>query len=77
MPRTSAQSDFVIRAEQEVFDQPVALPPGANPVELPRAILRSEEATARATKWTMTYVWIVLALLAVLSAVGPHIPSGE
>jgi hypothetical protein len=68
MPRSSAQSDFVIQAEPEVFDQPAALP---------RAVLRSDEATARATRWTMTYVWFVLALLAVLATVGPHLPGGE
>ena len=65
MPRSSAQSDFTV--SPEVFDQP----------SLPRAVMLSDEPTERATKWTMAYVFVVLALLAVLTAIGPHIPSGE
>jgi hypothetical protein len=67
MPRSSAQSDFTVGAVDEVFDQP----------SLPRAVMLSDEPTERATKWTMTYVFVVLALLAVLATVGPHIPAGE
>ena len=58
MPRSSAQSDFVV-------------------AKLPRAVLRSDEATARSTRWVMTYMWLVLAALFVLATVGPHIPGGE
>jgi len=77
MPRSSAQSDFVITPA--VFDPPeeVALPSEAEPIQLPRAVLRSDEASAVATKWVMMFVWIVLAALAVLTIVGPHIPGGE
>jgi len=75
MPRSSAQSDFVIRAEPEVFD--VELPRQADPVSLPRAIWVTHLASARATKIVMWFVGITLALLVVLTLVGPHIPSGE
>jgi hypothetical protein len=75
MPRSPGQSDFVVSAEPEVFDEP--LPPTVDPVSLPRAILRSNEATARATRIVMTVTWIVLAALVILTLVGPHIPSGE
>ncbi len=44
---------------------------------LPHARLESGEATARTTKWVMTFVWISLALLFLLMLIGPHIPSGE
>ena len=75
MARSSAQSDFVIRKEPEVV--PVELPPSANPVELPKAILISTEASERATRWVMGITFLMLAALAILLAVGPHIPSGE
>jgi hypothetical protein len=77
MPRSSAQSDFVIRAEDEVFDQPVHLPSGANPVALPKAVWVTNLASARATNFVMWFVFVTLALLLVLTVVGPHIPSGE
>lgn len=76
MPRSSAQSDFVIRAEPEVLDDP-ELPQEAGAVGLPRARLRSNEASGFATRWVMTLTWVVLAALAILCVVGPHIPSGE
>jgi len=76
MARSAAQSDFVIRTEPEVVD-PVELPSSASPVELPRAVLRSTEASATATRWVMTLMFLMLAGLAILLAVGPHIPSGE
>jgi hypothetical protein len=75
MPRSAAQSDFVVDPEPEVFDEP--LPPDVDPVSLPRAVLRSNEATARATKIVMTMTWIVLGALVLLTLIGPHIPSGE
>ena len=62
MPRSSMQSDFVVNRE---------------PAELPRAVVRSTEASARATKVVMTFTWIMLAVLALICAIGPHIPSGE
>lgn len=77
MPRSAAQSDFVVYS-----DAPVELPAGpigdaTGPVELPRAVLETPEASARATRIVMSVTWFVLALLAVLCAVGPHIPAGE
>jgi hypothetical protein len=77
MPRSSAQSDFVIHAEPEVFDQPVELPRGADAVHLPRAVLRSNEASAFATRWVMRVLFVLFAALAILTLVGPHIPAGE
>ena len=75
MPRTSAQSDFVFAAP--VVEQVVELPPGAEPVKLPRAIWRTPFASARATRWVLGITFFMLAALAILLAVGPHIPSGE
>ena len=74
MPRSPAQSDFVLAAPvREVIE----LPPQALVVELPKAQLRSNEASTRATRWVMTFTWVVLAILALLCAIGPHIPAGE
>ena len=39
-------------------------------VELPRA-------SARATRWVLRITFLLLGLLALLLAIGPHIPSGE
>jgi len=39
--------------------------------------VRTVFASARATKWVLTFVWIVLGVLALLCAIGPHIPAGE
>lgn len=77
MPRSSAQSDFVIRADDEVFDQPVQLPREADPVALPKATWVTNLASARATKLVYLFVAFTLLLLLVLTVVGPHIPSGE
>jgi hypothetical protein len=77
MPRSSAQSDFVIQADGEVFDQPVQLPPEADPVALPKAIWRTPLASTRATKLVYWFVFLTLGMLLVLTVVGPHIPSGE
>lgn len=59
--------------------EPPAGPIGeaTGPVELPRAELRSTEASARATRIVMTFTFVVLAALALLTLIGPHIPSGE
>ena len=43
-------------------------------------VAETEEATqasARSTKIVMTFTWIMLAVLALICAIGPHIPSGE
>jgi hypothetical protein len=74
MPRSPAQSDFVLAAP---VPEVVELPPQAVVVELPKAQLRSTEASTRATRWVMTFTWVVLAILALLCAIGPHIPAGE
>ncbi len=75
MPRSQAQSDFVIR--QPAIEEPLRLPDAAAPVALPPAKLRSPEASARATRIVMTITFVMLAIAAILVAVGPHIPSGE
>ena len=79
MPRSSAQSDFVIdRARPKTlrrFD--IELPKQADPVSLPHAIWVTHDASARATKIVMWFTGITLALLLILTLVGPHIPSGE
>ena len=75
MPRSSAQSDFVIQAAPEVFE--VELPPETNAVSLPKATWRTNMASARATKWVLAFVFLTLLLLLVLTVVGPHIPGGE
>ncbi len=77
MPRSSAQSDFVIQSENEVFSEPVQLPPEANPVMLPMATWRTNLASTRATTLVYWLVGLSLLLLVVLTVVGPHIPSGE
>lgn len=77
MARSAAQSDFVVRSDEEVFDQPVHLPPQADPVSLPKARWITNLASARATKLVYWFVFLTLAILLVLTVVGPHIPSGE
>ncbi len=74
MPRSSAQSDFsVVRAPDPVA---VELPAAAGPVSLPRAELRTPEASARATRWILRATFVMLFALLVLCMVGLHIPSG-
>lgn len=76
MPRSPLQSDFSVTREE----LPVEVPEGMSPedaAELPRAFLRSQEATARSTKIVMTFTFVMLAILVLLCAIGPHIPSGE
>jgi hypothetical protein len=77
MARSSAQSDFVIEVEPEVHEPPVDLPTSAQQVELPRAVARSSEASTFATRWVMGLTFLMLVLLVILCAVGPHIPGGE
>lgn len=50
---------------------------GTGPVELPQAVVYTPFASATATRVVMTFTFIVLAALAVLALVGPHIPAGE
>jgi hypothetical protein len=76
MPRPPGQSDFVFRAPVEELAM-IELPASADPVELPRAVLRSHEASARATRVVLTATWIMLGILLLLCMIGPHIPSGE
>ena len=76
MPRSALQSDFSVNREPV----PVEVPEGMSPeeaAELPRAYLKSNEATARSTKIIMTFTFIMLVVLALICAIGPHIPSGE
>ena len=63
--------------EPVVAAEPVALPPEAGVVELPRAEVRTPLAGDRATKLIMGITFFMLLALAVLCAVGPHIPAGE
>jgi hypothetical protein len=72
MPRSEAQSDFSIARSPEV-----ELPAGAAPVALPHAQVVTSEASELATRWVMRLTVLLLFALAVLCAVGPHIPSGE
>ncbi|HEV7558839.1 MAG TPA: hypothetical protein VGO00_25380 [Kofleriaceae bacterium] len=73
MPRSPAQSDFVIASEPV----DIALPDAARAVELPRMVVRTNEAGEFATRWVMRFTFLVLAILAILCIVGPHIPAGE
>jgi hypothetical protein len=78
MPRSAAQSDFVVESapvELVMVEGPIG--DGTEPVELPRMEWRTTEASSRATRVVMTFTFIVLAALAVLALVAPHIPSGE
>ncbi len=88
MPRSSAQSDFVVepRAPQPgdrgwpaaAADEPQAtVPTQLDAVQLPRAVGRTPYASERSTKIVMTLTFIVLAALVLLTLVGAHIPSGE
>jgi hypothetical protein len=78
MPRSAAQSDFVVQASP-LEDEPPAGPigEGTSPVELPLAKLHSPFASARATRLVMAFTFIVLGVLALLTMIGPHVPTGE
>lgn len=71
-----AQSDFVVTRDPPV-EVVVELPEGAKVVHLPRAQLRTNEASARSVKWVYILTAIVLFALLVITAIGPHIPAGE
>jgi hypothetical protein len=72
MARSALQSDFSVAREPEVV-----LPASAAPVALPEARVITAQASALATRVTMWATVILLAALALLLAIGPHIPSGE
>lgn len=58
----------------------VEVPEGMSPeeaAELPRAFLKSNEATARSTKIVMTVAFVMLVVLVLMCMIGPHIPAGE
>lgn len=42
----------------------------SEPVEMPRA-------GERATRWVLRLTFLLLGLLALMLAIGPHIPAGE
>ncbi len=71
-----AQSDFTVTREPPV-EVVVELPDGAKVVQLPRADLRSNEASASSVKWVYILTAMVLFALLVITVVGPHIPAGE
>ncbi|MBL9019628.1 MAG: hypothetical protein JNL83_35890 [Myxococcales bacterium] len=75
MARSPFQSDFVVTREPAAA--PVELPPGTDPVALPRAALQSNEASARSVKWVYILMFVMLGALALITAIGPHIPAGE
>jgi len=75
MARSPYQSDFVVRREPPPV--PVAMPGSTDPVSLPTATLQSSEASATSVKWVYILMFITLAALVILCAVGPHIPAGE
>jgi hypothetical protein len=72
MARSQAQSDFSVSREPQL-----ELPAGATPVALSSAEVVTTQANAVATRWVMRITALLLFALAVLCAVGPHIPSGE
>jgi hypothetical protein len=76
MPRSALQSDFSVTREPLAVEVPEGMSP-EEAAELPRAFLRSNEATARSTKIVMTFTFVMLAILLLICAIGPHIPSGE
>ena len=61
----------------EVEEPAAPIGEGTGVVELPRAVVRSPFASARATRLVMTFTFIVLGALILLTMIGPHIPAGE
>jgi len=47
------------------------------PVALPSAQVITTQASEFSTRWVMRITVLLLFALAVLCAIGPHIPSGE
>lgn len=74
MARTEGQSDFVFRPHPvEPLDSAV----GGEAGELPRAVMRTSEASEVSTKWMLRITFVMLLAFALLCAIGPHIPAGE
>lgn len=71
MARSQAQSDFSFTRESDV-----QLPESAQAVALPQAI-ELMGASDVATRWMLRLTVVVLAVFALLCAIGPHIPGGE
>jgi hypothetical protein len=71
MPRSQAQSDFSVTRAPEV-----RLPASAEAVALPQAADLSG-ASEVTTRWMLRLTAVVLAVFALLCAIGPHIPGGE
>lgn len=71
MPRSQAQSDFSVSRAPEV-----RLPANAEAVALPQAA-ELTGASEPATRWMLRLTAVVLAVFALLCAIGPHIPGGE
>lgn len=67
----------MVSSPPPAIDPDVELPPEAGLVSLPRATVRSDEASPTATRWVMGVMWFVLIALVLLCAIGPHIPAGE
>jgi hypothetical protein len=70
MPRSQAQSDFSVARAPEIQLPAVAAPVALSPAD-------RSQASALATRWILRLTVAALAVLAVLCAVGPHIPAGE
>lgn len=51
--------------------------PGADDATVPEARLLSGEPTDKQVRWTMRIVFFMLFVLALVTIIGPHIPSGE
>lgn len=61
--------------EEVVPEGPIGEATG--PVELPRMVLHTTQASARATRLVMAFTFLVLGALVLLTLIGPHIPAGE
>jgi hypothetical protein len=72
MARSEAQSDFSV---SRPVPAEVDLPAVTRPVALPA--VAAGQAGELVTRWILRITLVMLLALAVLCAVGPHIPSGE
>jgi hypothetical protein len=61
MARSPLQSDFVVSRAEPEDDE----------------LQASKEASPRATRLVMTIAFVMLGLLVLMCAIGPHIPAGE
>lgn len=77
MPRSQAQSDFSVARAPEVELPLAAAPVALSPAD-PAGFARGEgRSPSGSTRWILRLTVAALAALAVLCAVGPHIPAGE